>query len=69
MHTISSYAFLLLLYSVRTCVYSQDENDPTLLGSFRRVAFVEDFFDILHRVHAQEKGHLGYKKTLASVCL
>ena len=31
------------------------------------MAFVEDFFDILHRVHAQQQGHLGYKKTLAEV--
>ena len=31
------------------------------------MAFVEDFFDILHRVHAQQQGHLEYKKTLAEV--
>ena len=31
------------------------------------MAFVEDFFDILHRVHAQQQGHLGHKKTLAEV--
>ena len=23
---------------------------------------MEDFYDILHRVHGQERGHVGYKK-------
>ena len=25
---------------------------------------MEDFYDILHRVHGQERGHVGYKKKL-----
>ena len=31
------------------------------------MAFVEDFYDILQRIHAKELGHFGYKKTLAEV--
>ena len=46
----------------------QDSSDTTVLSRFRRVAYVEDFYDILHRVHCQERGHVGYKKTLAEVC-
>ena len=33
-----------------------------VLSYVRRVAYVEDFYDILHRVHCQERGHVGYKK-------
>ena len=28
-----------------------------ILSDWRRVAFVEDFYDILKEVHCQEKGH------------
>ena len=35
-----------------------------VLGSFQRLAFAEDFFDILHGVDCQERGYAGYKKTL-----
>ena len=28
----------------------QDKNDTTLLGRFRRVAYIEDFYDILCRI-------------------
>ena len=47
--------------------FFQDDNDCIILGSFHRGAYVEDFWDILHRVHYAEKPHLGYKKTLAEV--
>ena len=46
----------------------QDFSDTTVLSHFRRVAYVEDFYYILHRVHCQERGHVGYKKSLAEVC-
>ena len=43
-------------------------NDPTILSEWRRVAFVENFFDILTDIHCcKEKGHIGTKKTLAEV--
>ena len=48
-------------------VYLQNPNDPTILSEWRRVAFIEDFYDILTEVHCREKGHMGIKKTLAEV--
>ena len=36
----------------------------TLLGTFRRVAYIEDFHEILTRIHSVERCHMGYKKTL-----
>ena len=58
---------MCFLCVVNRRLYLGQEWPSTLLGSFRCEAFVEDFFDILHRVHAQQQGHLGYKKTLAEV--
>ena len=46
---------------------AQDKNDTTLLGRFRRVAYIEDFYEILSRIHSVERCHMGYKKTLAEV--
>ena len=40
----------------------QDFSDTNVLSHFRSVAYVEDFYYILHRVHCQERGHVGYKK-------
>ena len=45
----------------------QDKNDTTLLGRFRRVAYIEDFYEILSRIRSVERCHMGYKKTLAEV--
>ena len=39
----------------------------TLLGKYRRVAFAEDFYGILNRIHCLERNHTGCKKTLAEV--
>ena len=47
----------------------QNENDPTFMSKWRRVAFVEDFYDILTEIHCQEKGHIGEKKTVVEVSL
>ena len=47
----------------------QNENDPTFKSQWRRVAFVEDFYDILTQIHCQEKGHIGEKKTAMEVSL
>ena len=55
------YFLLVLVFSVLTI---QDCSDTTVLSHVRRVAYVEDFFEILHRVHCQERGHVGYKKLL-----
>ena len=61
-------ARLLLGTSVNTKTYIfQNPNDPTILSEWRRVAFVENFFDILTDIHCKEKGHIGTKKTLAEV--
>ncbi|KAL5502578.1 hypothetical protein EMCRGX_G009376 [Ephydatia muelleri] len=35
----------------------KDFNDTNVLSHFRRVAHVEDFYYILHRVHCQERWH------------
>ena len=45
----------------------QNPNDPTILSSWRQVAFVDDFFDILKDIHCEEKGHIESKKTLEEV--
>ena len=61
-------ARLLLCTSVNTKTYIfQNPNDPTIISEWRRVAFVENFFDILTEIHCKEKEHIGTKKTLAEV--
>ena len=45
----------------------QNPNDPTILSSWRQVAFVDDFCDILKDIHCEEKGHIESKKTLEEV--
>ncbi len=42
--------------------YMQNANDPTILSEWRRVAYVEEFFDILEEIHCKEKGHVGEKQ-------
>ena len=55
----------LRLYTIDDALMCmQDKNDTTLLGRFRRVAYIEDFYDILCRIHTVERCHMGYKKTL-----
>lgn len=49
------------------CLSLQNPNDPTILASWRRVAFVDEFFDIIKEVHCREKGHVGSKKTVEEV--
>jgi hypothetical protein len=41
----------------------------TILSEWRRVAFVEDFFDVIKEVHCKEKGHVGIKKTIKEVSM
>ncbi|KAL5488556.1 hypothetical protein EMCRGX_G017510 [Ephydatia muelleri] len=43
----------------------KDCSDTTVLSHVRRVAYAEDFYDILRRVHCQERGHVDYKTSLA----
>jgi len=45
----------------------QNDSDKTIFGHHRFVAVVENFYDILERIHSTESGHVGYKKTLAEV--
>ena len=50
-------------------LFVQNQNDPTILHDSRRVAFVEEFYDILEEMHCREKGHIGEKKTVTEVCM
>ena len=45
----------------------QNENDPSILSNWRRVALVEEFFEILKEAHCHEKSHIGEKKTVTEV--
>lgn len=56
-----------ILSALLTGLLLQNPNDPTILAKWRRVAFVEDFFEILKEVHCKEKGHVGSKKTVEEV--
>ena len=48
-------------------IFLKNDNDLTILSQWRRVAFVEDFFDILKEIHCKEKGHVGIRKTIEEV--
>ena len=48
------------------CLSLQNPNYPTILASWRRVAFVDEFFDTKN-IHCKEKGHVGSKKTVEEV--
>ena len=41
--------------------------DNTALDKYRRVAHVEEFYDIIRDVHEKELLHGGYKKTFDKV--
>ena len=41
------------------------QHATTLLGSYKQVAEVGNFFDMLHQAHYNDTGHSGAKKTLA----
>lgn len=59
---------LVLYNALFMCSFAvQNKNDTTLLGDWRRVGFVEDFFDIIRQVHVGEKGHIGVRKTILEV--
>ena len=45
---------------------SQNTNDTTVMAKWRRVAFIDEFFDIIEEAHRQ-KGHIGCKKTIQEV--
>lgn len=47
----------------------QNANDRTMLKGFRRVAVVEDFYDILQQIHDKDCLHAGSKKTFARVII
>jgi len=73
-HWVSKKGFKLLDYPILglknvLCLptKNEDPNNPTVLSGWRRVAFVEEFFDILTEVHCKEKGHIGSKKTVREV--
>ena len=44
------------------------ESDPTSVVQWKKVAAVEEFFDLISTHHVQEDGsHVGIKKTLSKV--
>ena len=47
----------LLKVYLHACLSPQNPNDPTILASWRRVAFVEEFFDIIKEVHCKKRPH------------
>ena len=55
----------ITLYYVGILVLVKGQHDTTPVGSYKQVAAVEDFFDILHQAHYNDTGHSGAKKTLA----
>ena len=48
-------------------LHSQNTNDTTVMVKWRRVAFIDEFFDIIEEVHCRQKGHIGSKKTIQEV--
>ena len=47
--------------------HSQNTNDTTVMAKWRRVAIIDEFFDIIEEVHCRQKGHIGSKKTIQEV--
>ena len=45
----------------------QNTNDTTVMAKWRRVAFIDELFDIIEEVHCRQKGHIGSKKTILEV--
>jgi len=41
--------------------------DTSVLGQYRRVAYVEEFYSIVHDIHERDLLHAGYKKTFEKV--
>ena len=37
------------------------------MAKWRRVAFIDEFFDIIEEVHCRQKGHISNKKTIQEV--
>lgn len=44
--------------------FIQKVEDNSILGQYRRIAYVEEFYQIIHDAHGKELLHAGYKKTL-----
>ena len=57
----------ILACACASILHLQNPNDSTILSGWRRVGYVEDFFDVLREVHCVEKGHIGTKKTAIEV--
>ena len=52
-----------IIMSVLSILFTQNTNDTTILGKWRKVAYIE----VIGDVHATCKGHIRTKKTLAEV--
>ena len=51
-------------YATYLHIYVLNTNDTTVMAKWRRVAFKDEFFDIIEEVHCRQKGHIGSKKTI-----
>ena len=38
-----------------------------IMAKWRRIAFIDEFFDIIEEVHCRQKGHIGSKKSIQEV--
>ena len=45
--------------------YMQVKNDRTMMKNYRRVAIVEEFWNILKQIHDRDCIHAGIKKTFS----
>ena len=58
-----------MICSILYMLNSQNTNDTTVMAKWRRVAFIDEFFDIIEEVHCRQKGHIGSKKTIQEVII
>ena len=49
--------------------FCRTPNDTTILSGWRRVAFVEDFYQIIHDVHTKNLQGLASHQFHSSVCI
>ena len=47
--------------------FIQKVEDNSVLGQYRRIAYVEEFYQIIRDVHDKDLLHAGYKKTFDKV--
>ena len=60
----TSYEVCCCIIIHMSILFTQNTNDITILGKWRKVAYIKDFFEVIRDVHATCKGHI---ETLAEV--